>query len=286
MNPSRSVPDRAKAVGAKSGSMRAFRLAYDGRPFYGFQRQPTVPTVEDALFDALRALGVLGSDEGKPPEYAAAGRTDRGVSAVAQTVGFASPGWLTPRALNGELPDAVRAWAHADAEGFHATHDAVAREYTYHLHAPAATIERAEAALERLSGEHDYHNLTPDDHGTVRTLGGEVERDGEFLVIIVRAGGFSRHLVRRAVTLLHSVATGETALSEIGRVLSAEVLSGPDGIAPAPAAPLVLTGVAYPDLDFRVDDEAAASARAVFGDARIEAATRARVAGDIEGRIE
>ncbi|ERH00453.1 MAG: hypothetical protein J07HN6_02073 [Halonotius sp. J07HN6] len=39
--------------------MRAFRLAYDGRPFYGFQRQPSVPTVEGALFDALRALSVI-----------------------------------------------------------------------------------------------------------------------------------------------------------------------------------------------------------------------------------
>jgi tRNA pseudouridine38-40 synthase len=285
MNPSRSAFDGAKAIGTKSGSMRAFRLAYDGRPFYGFQRQPTVPTVEDSVFDALRDLGVLGPDDGKPPGYAAAGRTDRGVSAVAQTIGFDAPEWLTPRALNGELPATVRAWAHADRKGFHATHDAVSREYTYHLHAPAAAVERASAALERLSGEHDFHNLTPDDHNTVRRLDGDIERDGDFLVVTLRAGGFSRRLVRRIVTLLHSVATGDAALSKIDRVLSTEVLSGPDGIAPAPAAPLVLTGVTYPNLDFRVDNEAAASARAVFENARIEAATRTRVAGDIEERI-
>jgi tRNA pseudouridine38-40 synthase len=284
MNPSRSVFDGAKAVGTKSGPMRAFRLAYDGRPFYGFQRQPTVSTVEDAVFDALRDLGVLGPDERKPPGYAAAGRTDRGVSAVAQTIGIESPAWLTPRVLNGVLPKTVRAWAHADTEAFHATHDAVSREYTYQLHAPAADTERAKTTLRRLSGEHDFHNLTPDDRNTVRTLDGAVERDGEFLVVTLRAGGFPRQLVRRVVTLLDSVATG-TSHSTTDRVLGDEALSGSDGIAPAPAAPLVLTGVSYPTLDFRIDSETAADARAIFEDVRTGATTRARVAADIEKRI-
>jgi tRNA pseudouridine(38-40) synthase len=76
--------------------MDAYRVAYDGRPFHGFQRQPDVATVEDALFDALRNLGVLADDAAKPAGYAAAGRTDAGVSAVAQTVAFEAPEWLTP----------------------------------------------------------------------------------------------------------------------------------------------------------------------------------------------
>lgn len=264
--------------------MRAFRLAYDGRPFYGFQRQPTVPTVEETVFDALRELGVFSPDERRPAGYAAAGRTDRAVSAVAQTIGIESPAWLTPRALNSELPKTVRAWAHADTDEFHATHDAVVREYTYHLHAPGANGKRAREAVTRLSGEHDFHNLTPDDRNTVRALDGAVERDGDFLTIALRAGGFPRQLVRRVVTLVQSVATGRSH-STIDRVLGDEALSGPDGIAAAPAAPLVLTGVTYPALDFHVDSEAAASAQAVFESARIEATTRAHVTEDIEKRL-
>ena len=266
--------------------MRAFRVAYDGRPFHGFQRQPDVSTVEDAIFDALHELDVFDTDDGTPPNYAAAGRTDAGVSAVAQTVAFESPGWLTPAALNSELPAAVRAWADADASAdFHATHDATERAYAYYLHASEAATERAREALSAFSGEHDFHNLTPDDHGTVRTLDGEVERDGEFLVIMLRASGFPRQLVRRVVTLVRDVATGTVPLSKIDRVLSPEPLSGPEGIGPAPAAPLVLTGVKYPALDFRVDEDAAANARNVFGMVRVEAVTAARVAGDIENRL-
>ena len=55
--------------------MRAYRVAYDGRPYHGFQRQPDVPTVEDAVFDALRELDVLAPDAAKPEGYAAAGRS-------------------------------------------------------------------------------------------------------------------------------------------------------------------------------------------------------------------
>jgi len=267
--------------------MRAFRVAYDGRPFHGFQRQPDVPTVEAAVFDGLRELDVLDATVDKPPRYAAAGRTDAGVSAIAQTVAFESPEWLTPAALNGELPASIRAWASADtSSAFHATHDATARTYTYHLHAPAADVDRAREVLSALSGEHDFHNLTPDESGTVRTLDPTIEPDGEFLVFTLRAGGFSRQLVRRVVALVEEVATGAAPLAKVDRVLSSEPLSGPEGIGPAPAAGLVLTGVAYPDLEFHVDSEAAASAHEVFEQRRIAAVTAGRVAGEIGDRID
>lgn len=266
--------------------MRAFRVAYDGRPFHGFQRQPDVTTVEGALFDAFCELGVLDESEHKPPKYTAAGRTDAGVSAVAQTVALDAPEWLTPAALSGELPASIRAWAHADTDSaFHATHDARSREYTYHLHALDADGRLAQKVLSVLSGEHDLHNLTPDDRGTTRTLDGTMERDGAFLAVTLRAGGFSRQLVRRVVSLVDAVATGKAPLSKVDRVLSAEALDGPEGIAPAPAEPLVLTAVEYPDLDFRVDERAAASAREVFEERRIKATTATRVAGDVGNRI-
>ena len=84
--------------------MRAYRLAYDGAGYRGFQRQPHGETVEDALFGALRDLDVAFVD-GSPVGYTAAGRTDAGVSARAQTVAFEAPEWLRPRAFDAELPD-------------------------------------------------------------------------------------------------------------------------------------------------------------------------------------
>jgi tRNA pseudouridine38-40 synthase len=273
--------------------MRAFRVAYDGTSYHGFQRQPDVPTVEDALLGALRDLGVL-ADGGTPTGYAAAGRTDAGVSALAQTVAFEAPDWLTPAAFNGELPADVRAWASTDAPAeFHATHDAASRTYRYHLHAPETGVvggesddpgvgdERVRAALDRLRGEHDFHNLTADETGTVRDLSASVARDGDFLVCEFTAGGFARQMVRRLVTLVAAVGRGEREPAAVERTLAPEPLPGPDGVGPAQPEPLLLVNVTYPGLSFTVDADAAASARAVFGKRRVEHRTRARVAGDI-----
>ena len=260
--------------------VRAYRLAYDGTGYRGFQRQPHGETVEDAVFGALRDLGV--DVDGAPPGYTAAGRTDAGVSARSQTIAFEAPEWLTPRAFNGELPADVRALAQADVDaGFHATHHAVQRRYRYFLYAAAADLGRARTAAERLSGRRDFHNFTPDETGTERDLAVTVERDGEFLVVDCSAGGFARQLVRRLVSAVGLVATGERDARFLDRALADEPLSGGDGIPPAAPEPLVLVDVQYPSVEFTVDEAAAASAREVFERRRRERLAGARVAGSL-----
>ena len=81
---------------------QAFRLAYDGRHFHGFQRQLHVPTIETSLFQSLANLGLCND---VPIDYSAAGRTDSGVSAIAQTVSFDAPSWCTPSVINSKLPN-------------------------------------------------------------------------------------------------------------------------------------------------------------------------------------
>lgn len=258
---------------------RAFRIAYDGRSFHGFQRQPDVETVSDTILDGLAALDVIGSSGDVPAGYAAAGRTDAGVSALAQTVAFDCPDWLTPAALNSELPADVRAWASADpSPDFHATHDAIEREYTYHLYAPAASAARAREALSMLTGEHDFHNFTPDETGTIRDLAGTVERNGDFLLITVRADGFPRQFVRRLVTVVDAVASGATGHNRIEQLLAPAPVDGPDGVAPAPPEPLILSAVVYPEFAVERDPDAVDSAREVFEELALDHRTNARVA--------
>lgn len=267
-------------------SRRAFRIAYDGRPYHGFQRQPDVTTVSDAILAAFRGLDVLEDDD-IPPGYAAAGRTDAGVSALAQTIALECPAWLSPAALNSELPVDVRAWASTDvSRDFHATHDATAREYTYHLHAPDAPLSRARDAVEALSGEHDFHNFTPDDSGTVRDLAGDVRRDGDFLAVTLRSDGFPRQFVRRAVTVIDAVTSGGAGVDRVETLLGDEALEGPQGIAPAPPEPLVLTRVEYPGLSFDRDEPALSSTREIFETRAIDHRTNARVASTIADGVD
>ena len=263
--------------------MRAYRIAYDGEPYHGFQRQPDVATVGGEILTALARLGV--TDGGVPDGYAAAGRTDAGVSALAQTVAFDAPEWLTPAAFNSELPADVRAWASADVSPeFHATHDAREREYVYHLYGPGVDDERAREAAGELAGAHDFSNLTPDETGTERDLAIDVRRDRPFLVCTLRAGGFCRQLVRRVVGLLDEVASERAPPPKVERVLADEPLDGPEGVAPVPPAPLVLTAIDY-GIDFAVDEDARESARTVFSERHAERLAGARVAGQIRDGI-
>ena len=291
---------------ASEGTTRAFRVAYDGREYAGFQRQPHATTVEGTLLRALAEHGILDRGDGPthatPPGYAAAGRTDAGVSAVAQTVAFAAPDWLTPRAFNGHLPGSVRVWAAADVpDGLHATHDATRRTYRYHLFAPArddgagrdddtdrdhgVDDDRVRDALARLSGEHDFHNLTSDETGTVRDLRASATRTGDILVFEVSAGGFPRALVRRLVAAVRAVGRGTADRSLIDRLLDAEPVPGEVGVGPAPPEPLVLWDVSYDGVAFEVDPEAAESARVAFGERYRDARHAAAATGAIRDRI-
>ena len=261
--------------------VRAYRVGYDGQPFHGFQRQPDVSTVEDELLAALSALDVIAPDE-VPNGYAAAGRTDAGVSAISQTVAFEAPEWLSPAAFNSELPESIRVWAWAGAPAdFHATHDAREREYTYYLYGPALEKDRAGAVLEVLSGTHDFHNFTPDETGTERTLEANLSRDDDFLVVTLRADGFPRQFVRRVVSLVTDVTRGDVPVERVERALGSEALTGPEGIGPAPSTGLLLTDVVYPQLSFEIDEEAVAVAREVFASLHADRITRARVAGEV-----
>jgi tRNA pseudouridine38-40 synthase len=257
--------------------MRAYRVAYDGTPYHGFQRQPDVDTVEDQLCEALAALGVTSG--GVPQGYAAAGRTDARVSAVAQTVAFDAPEWLSPQAFNSELPDSIRVWASVPVpDDFHATHHAVSRAYTYVLAADGIDTARLDAALDTLAGEHNFHNLTPDETGTTRQLSTALTRDGDFFELTFRAGGFPRQFVRRAVTLVAAIGRNERPLAFLDRVLSADTLAGPDGLAPAFPDSLVMTDVSYSNVSFTRDQAAAATAQKLFENRARERAARARVA--------
>lgn len=108
-------------------------LAYDGTAYAGWQIQPDRTTVQGVLEAAIERI------THKPTRTLASGRTDAGVHALGQVVGFRTDSKLSPetlqRALNAELPRDVAVLDVACVgDDFHPIRDAITKRYRYVIH--------------------------------------------------------------------------------------------------------------------------------------------------------
>ncbi len=218
-------------MATSSSSRASIRLAlgieYDGSRFLGWQTQPGGGTVQDALESALSAVA------DRPVSVTCAGRTDRGVHALAQVVHFDTeaerPDSAWVRGVNALLPEAVAVlWSQRVSPDFHARYAARARTYRYLLvnrpvrpalaaryagwfHAPLDIAPMREAAAQLL-GEHDFSAFRAAEcqaKSPVRTLHAiGIERSGERIEFRLRANAFLQHMVRNIVGTLVYVGDG------------------------------------------------------------------------------
>jgi tRNA pseudouridine38-40 synthase len=240
---------------------------YDGGQFVGWQRQPRGRTVQ-AEFEA-----VLERLLGRRVAVTGAGRTDTGVHAIGQGVGFsAEERWSDDpvglrRAVNALLPRDV--WVervHVMRAGFHARRSAVARRYRYVIGTDEASrspfrrpyewslgrpLDQGPlaAAATTLVGEHDFRGLAatsdkPDFRCRVALAEWAPRLDGTGVTFTIEADRFLHHMVRFLVGTMVDVSLGRRPLSDLPLLLSAS-----DNQAASPPAPpqgLYLVAVRYP----------------------------------------
>jgi tRNA pseudouridine38-40 synthase len=107
-------------------------LTYDGTPYNGWQIQPSLPTVQGTLAQAIhRVTGETVLPQGS-------GRTDTGVHALGQVATFSLsvpiPAQNLHRALNRALPPSIRILAiETVPEDFHARRSARRKTYEYRI---------------------------------------------------------------------------------------------------------------------------------------------------------
>ena len=107
------------------------KLAYDGTGFRGWQTQPGLPTVQQAVEEALQKLC------GRPCRVHAAGRTDTGVHALSMPVHIDIEEYEYERirgGLNSKLPSAILCLSFTPVkDDFNARFDAISRSYRYRV---------------------------------------------------------------------------------------------------------------------------------------------------------
>jgi tRNA pseudouridine38-40 synthase len=241
-------------------------IAYDGTDYAGFQRLAEGRrSVQGVLEEALRAIGWSEAS------LAAAGRTDRGVHARGQVIGY-SLDWphgleTLTRAFNAHLPRdiAVRS-THLAAPGWHPRFSAQRRRYTYHAFvAPVREplLERyawrwteppdrqiLREAAEAFLGRHDFgafgHAPIQGGH-TVRTVFRSEWELGARAEYTIEADAFLYHMVRRLVGAMLAAASGGCGLNDLQAHLADPLRRWERK--PAPARGLCLEAVIYEDLD-------------------------------------
>ena len=220
--------------------MRTLRavLQYDGTDFHGFQVQPGLPTVQEAVEDKLRR--VLQ----EPVRIAAAGRTDAGVHATGQVISFTTaariPTEKLPVALNSLLPHSIVVKAVQEApEGFHARFSARSRSYQYAVLRGAPSpflrryaawvpelgqVDRMEAALACLIGQHDFTSFCAAGaqvrHKVRTVLSARWVQRGRLSLFRITADGFLQQMVRTIVGTLLEVERGKREPAEIAAILA------------------------------------------------------------------
>lgn len=242
----------------------ALGIEYDGSRYSGWQAQaPGVDSVQSRIDQAASYVA------GHAVTVVCAGRTDAGVHATGQVVHFETGAVRDERAwlmgANSRLPDDISVrWAQPVADDFHARYSAFARRYRYlilnepvrpailgrHVTWQFRPLDavRMHAAAQCLVGEHDFSSFraagcqstTP-----MRFLSEiSVRRQGNLVVIDVRANAFLHHMVRNIAGTLLEVGSGRLAPERVAALLAARDRR----LAPATAPPygLYLVQVEYP----------------------------------------
>jgi tRNA pseudouridine38-40 synthase len=239
-------------------------IEYEGTGFFGWQRQDSGPSVQQAIEEAALLLC------GETVTVYAAGRTDSGVHATGQVAHIdISREFLERNVRDGLnfhmrfLPVRILKVEIAPPD-FHARFSAIERAYLFRISnrrvSPALEKNRvwwvakpldhlaiAEGAA-RLLGRHDFTSFRASEcqaDSALKTLDElSVSREGDEIHFIARARSFLHHQVRNMVGTLKLVGDGKLTPDDISRILAAKdrKQAGPT----APASGLYLTSVGYP----------------------------------------
>lgn len=241
----------------------AMILAYDGSDFKGFQALPGLRTVQSELEKVLSQL------LGRPISTLCGGRTDAGVHAYGQVVGFEADLPMPPerfsKLLSDRLPKDIVLKALIEVPaGFHARFLARARHYRYRLRPAeegldpfchrylwqypyALDLERLRRAWKQCLGHHDFKPFARAQSSRrttrIQVWVAELRLQADEIWLELVADSFLYSMVRNLVGTALDVSRGRLPVDQIQQVLAEQQgLIGPT----APAQGLYLCRVLYP----------------------------------------
>ncbi len=233
----------------------AFKVAYIGTNFYGFQRQPKFPTVEGELFRAFKKAGVM--DDPIKSCYSIAGRTDRGVHSLGNVVSLKPDSEATINQINYYLPSSIQIIAKAEVPDNFKPRYAEYRYYRYvFFNDPyrntSLDLKKMQNASKIFEGEHNFQNFTKRCERTPIRFIKEVKVSQNKMITVIDVVGqsFLWNMVRKMVQVITMVGADKMDEEDMALLLNPDIYAS---ITPVPPEGLILMDVNYEGIDFKFD---------------------------------
>jgi tRNA pseudouridine38-40 synthase len=246
-------------------------MSYCGKGYMGMQRNPGVPTIEEALMQALWKAGAIPENHrdnlGKL-HFQRCARTDKGVSAARQVVSLKIPPDpnIVP-IINDNLPRQIRIMGLKKVtKSFNSKTACTSRVYEYlmptYAYAPfeetnvayritSDVLSKIQSLLDQYHGTHNFHNFTSgkkhDEPSAKRfimsfSIGSPfVYKNIEFVSLSVEGQSFMLHQIRKMIGLVIGIVRGYLDENTIQQSFNPPKLDIPR----APAVGLFLDNVKY-----------------------------------------
>ncbi|MHA1756595.1 MAG: tRNA pseudouridine(38-40) synthase TruA [Promethearchaeota archaeon] len=232
------------------------------KKLYGSQRQPDKNTVEDIILEALLSKGYI--DNVKASKFEVASRTDRNVSARANTFSCFFKKEPILMEINSALPKSIGVWAYTEVpENFLSRFNAKLRHYKYIVSTKYSILKKkfnfdiseAIKACEFLKGTHDFKNFYKKSkkiENTIRTIeDSKITIINDYVIIEFKSKAFLRQQVRRMVKKIIEFACGEINYDDFVGLFDPK-----NDISYQPAEPngLILWDILFDDnINFKID---------------------------------
>ena len=214
------------------------KVAYDGTAYHGFQRQQNALGIQTVIEKAFRNMTQTAITIHR------AGRTDKGVHALGQTLHFDSDlnidirTWK--RAMNDRLPLDIRILSLKKvAPHFHARHNAVSKVYqyvmakkpssvftkNYEVYIPDFDIELVKQAMHDFEGTHDFKGFCQYVKGkdTIKTIHQVLLKEtSKHYVFIFHGNSFLKYMVRSMMGTLIEIGRHRKPIDTIRHILETQ----------------------------------------------------------------
>ncbi|MCR3755202.1 MAG: tRNA pseudouridine(38-40) synthase [Candidatus Westeberhardia cardiocondylae] len=241
----------------------ALSIAYDGSKFYGWQKQKTLPSIQEKIEYALSKVA------NEPIKTSCAGRTDAGTHATSQIVHFITNNKLPIQAwtlgVNSHLPKNINInWAKQVENDFHARFSAISRRYRYIIYNnPIRTsilnngithykkklnIKNMNFATKYLIGKKNLSSFKPSKCTSKNPKRNiyfiKIKCINQYIIVDIKANSFFHHMVRNIIGSLIEIGKEKKTKYWIHQLIKYKnrKLAGPT----APSKGLYLVEINYP----------------------------------------